>query len=351
VIGGFLGAGKTTLLNHVLSEDHGVRTGVLVNDFGSVNIDAQLVVGVDDDVVELVNGCVCCTIRGDLTAACLQLLDRPDPPEHLLIETSGVSDPVPVISTFVEPDLRSLFSLNNVLVVVDADGFESVDQGHAVLARRQVQSADIVVVNKVDLVDESQLGALRQSIHQLAPGSKVFETTSGRVPSPLVFEWSPDTRVSRPNQQLAGVDHARAFSTWHWSSDRPLSLPKLRTFLEALPDTVYRAKGIVWIEEVSAYRTILQMVGRRHDLDTAGRWDTESPRTDIVVMGSHGGIDAQALTVSLDACVGTGDGSSSPVLRLVRKIAPDLLATDDTDAPNLVSGFGPSPRSSSRQGR
>ena len=111
MIGGFLGAGKTTLVNHVLSEDHGVRAGVLVNDFGSVNIDAQLVVGVDDDVVELVNGCVCCTIRGDLTAACLQLLDRPDPPEHLLIETSGVSDPVPVIDTFVEPDLRSLFSL------------------------------------------------------------------------------------------------------------------------------------------------------------------------------------------------------------------------------------------------
>jgi G3E family GTPase len=351
VIGGFLGAGKTTLLNHVLSEDHGVLVGVLVNDFGSVNIDAQLVVGVDDDVVELVNGCVCCTIRGDLTAACLQLLDRPDPPEHLLIETSGVSDPVPVISTFVEPDLRSLFSLSNVLVVVDADGFESVDEEHAVLARRQVQSADIVVVNKVDLVGKSQLGALRESIHQLAPGSKVFETTRGRVPSQLVFEWSPDTRPPRPNQELAGGDHARAFSTWRWSSDRPLSLPRLRAFLEALPDTVYRIKGIVWIEEVSAYRTILQMVGKRHELDTAGRWDNESPRTDIVGIGSRDGIDAQALTASFDACVGTGDDSSSPVLRLVRKIAPDLLATDDTDAPHLLSAAAPSLRTSTRQGR
>jgi G3E family GTPase len=241
--------------------------------------------------------------------------------------------------------------LSSVLVVVDADGFESIDEEHAALARRQVQSADIVVVNKVDLVGESQLCALRESIHQLAPGSKVFETTRGRVPSPLVFEWSPDTRPTRPNRELAGVDHAGAFSTWRWSSDRPLSLPKLRAFLEALPDTVYRAEGIVWIEEVSAYRTILQMVGKRHDLDTAGRWDTESPRTDIVVIGSHDSIDPRALTVSLDACVGTGDDSSSPVLRLVRKIAPDLLATDNTDAPHLLSAAGPSPRTSTRQGR
>lgn len=329
VIGGFLGAGKTTLLNHVLSADHGVRAGVLVNDFGAVNIDAQLVVGVDDDVVELVNGCVCCTIRGDLTAACLGLLDRPDPPEHLIIETSGVSDPVPIIDTFLEPDLHSLFTLNCVLVVVDADGFESLDGEAAVLARRQVQTADVVVVNKVDLVDEARLGATRQSIHRLSPGSKILETTRGRVPPQLVFDWTPDPAAIRPKQRRARLDHSAAFAAWHWSCDRPLSLPQLRAFLEALPDTVYRAKGVVWLEEISGHRCVLHMVGRRHDLDSVGRWQNESPRSDIVLIGSPDGVDPDALTASLDACVGTGDDAQSPVLRLARKIAPELLTVGD----------------------
>ena len=97
LIAGFLGAGKTTLLNHILSSDHGVRAAVLVNDFGAINIDSKLIVGVEGDTVNLANGCVCCTIRDDLVGACISLLQRPQRPEHLFVELSGVSDPVPVL--------------------------------------------------------------------------------------------------------------------------------------------------------------------------------------------------------------------------------------------------------------
>jgi G3E family GTPase len=118
---GFLGAGKTTLLNHILHADHGLRIAVLVNDFGAINIDAQLVVGVaGDDVVNLANGCICCSIRGDLLREVLRLVDRDDPPEYIIIEPSGVSDPVAVAQTFLLPELRPVLRLDSIIAVVDA---------------------------------------------------------------------------------------------------------------------------------------------------------------------------------------------------------------------------------------
>ena len=114
VIGGFLGAGKTTLLNHILSANHGRRVGVLVNDFGAINIDATLVVGVDGDTVSLANGCICCSMRDDLVGACLALLARPERPDHLIVETSGVSDPVAIANTFLSPQLHQFLELDAI---------------------------------------------------------------------------------------------------------------------------------------------------------------------------------------------------------------------------------------------
>jgi len=135
LIAGFLGAGKTTLLNHILSGDHGVRAAVLVNDFGSINIDAKLIVGVEGDTVNLANGCVCCTIRDDLVGACLELLQRPERPEHLFVELSGVSDPVPVLNTFLETQLVHTFSFSSILSVVDAEQLPRLEGEMSRLAR------------------------------------------------------------------------------------------------------------------------------------------------------------------------------------------------------------------------
>lgn len=327
LIGGFLGAGKTTLLNHVLSEQHGVRAAVLVNDFGSINIDAQLVVGVDDDTIELANGCVCCTIRDDLAGACLELLRRPEPPERLFVELSGVSDPVPVINTFLETELAAVFAFDGILSVVDAAHFPELDGEMARLARLQLGAADLVVLNKLDLVTRDELDHVKRLVRHVTPGVRIVETVGGQVPLELVFAAETDAAALRSRNVTADArDQANGhgLESWSWTADRPLSLPRLRSVLETLPDSVYRCKGIVWLEELPVFRYTLQMVGRRYQIDETGFWGAVEPRCEIVLIGGRDGIDSEALQRALDSCVGTGDDTDSPVLRLARKLAPDL---------------------------
>jgi len=327
IIGGFLGAGKTTLLNYILSENHGVRAGVLVNDFGAINIDAKLVVGVDGDTVSLANGCVCCSIRDDLIPACMALVQRDNPPELLIVETSGVSEPLQVANTFMLPEIECIMALDNVITVVDAEQFPGLMRGEmATLARMQVRDADMVVLNKVDLVDSQELAAVKAQVHDVAPRLRIIDATHGHVPLNLMLGCGIHVASGRP--ELAPHDHSvhlhgHAFATWHWTSDQPLSLPKLRSAIEGLPDTIYRAKGIVYLEELPSHRIVLQMVGKRYNIGDTEPWGALPPRSEIVMIASHNGIDRDALQRAFDGCIGTGDESQSPILRLTR-----LLATD-----------------------
>src|SRR5690606_22942455 len=143
IINGFLGSGKTTLLNRILHADHGLRIAVLVNDFGAINIDAQLVVGVEGETINLANGCICCTIRDDLLVAVANILEREEPPEYIIVETSGVSDPLEVALTF-----RNLpqVQIDSILTVLDADQILTIDREYAVLAMNQVGMADIIIL-------------------------------------------------------------------------------------------------------------------------------------------------------------------------------------------------------------
>jgi G3E family GTPase len=331
LIAGFLGAGKTTLLNHILSRDHGVRAAVLVNDFGSINIDAKLIVGVEGDTVNLANGCVCCTIRDDLVGACLGLLRRPEVPDHLFVELSGVSDPVPVLNTFLETQLAHVFSFNSLLSVVDAEQLPQLEGEMSRLARGQIGVADVVVLNKTDLVSADALARVKQLVQLVTPGSRIIETIQSRIPLELVFEGGREVPQPRPEEDHHGERaHDHVFTTWSWTSDLPLSLPKLRSVLEQLPETVYRCKGVIHLEEIPIARHVLQMVGKRYHFEETGRWDDQAPRSEIVLVGERSGISPDRLQSAFDACIGTGDESQSPVLRLVRKLAPELLGTDQS---------------------
>ena len=321
VIGGFLGAGKTTLLNYILSENHGVRAGVLVNDFGAINIDARLVVNVDGDTVSLANGCVCCSIRDDLIPACMTLLQRSKPPELLIVETSGVSEPFQVANTFMQPEIERIMALDNVITVVDAEQFPGLLRGEmATLARMQVQDADMIVLNKVDLVDSKELAAVKTQLHDVAPRLRILEATHGRIPLNLM--------MGNGIHPVSSVRHATAFhnhpfSTWHWTSDKPLSLPRLRSVIETLPDTIYRLKGLAYLEEFPSHQVVLQMVGKRYNIGDTEPWGLQSPRSEIVMISSQNGIDRDALQRAFDDCIGTGDESMSPILRLNRFLAMD----------------------------
>ncbi len=330
IISGLLGAGKTTLLNHVLSENHGVRAAVLVNDFGAINIDAKLVVGVEGETVDLANGCICCTIRSDLIAACLQILDRPDPPEVLIVETSGVSDPKEVLLTFDDPALQALMAIECLIAVVDAELFPSLLEGDMRdLAIGQVHAADVVALNKIDLVDARHRLAVRDMIRETSPTSRIVETNQGQIPLALALGASAlfptENRAASAQDHATGKEHHRhdtthGFSTRSFRTDQPISLTKLRTLIEGLPETVYRAKGVVQLEELPHEKIAFQMVGKRYSFRDTAPWENERPISEIVLIASRNGFDAEILQTRFEACIGTGDECQSPMLRLARKL-------------------------------
>ncbi len=314
IITGFLGAGKTTLLNRLLHADHGLRVAVLVNDFGAVNIDSQLVVGVDGDTVSLANGCICCTIRGDLINATLGLLNRPEPPQYLIVETSGVSDPLEVALTF---KAMKRIRLDSVLTVLDAEQILTLEREFAVLALNQVGMADIVILNKVDLVTEPQLEKVRAYIRSIIPKSRIIETMHANVPLELILnvgQFDVQRLASRAPQEVhvhaegehhehEHTDHSLIFETWSWQSDQPLSTKALKRMVDSLPETIYRAKGIFYFVESPDQRGVLQVVGQRASLTFDEPWGNETPHSQLVVIGAHGGIDAHELQQRMDACL------------------------------------------------
>ena len=199
------------------------------------------------------------------------------------------------------------------------------------LARGQIGVADVVVLNKTDLVSAVELARVKQLVQLVTPGSRVIEAVQGRIPLDLIFEGRREAPQPRPEDDLHGAHaHDHLFTTWSWQSDRALSLPGLRSALEQLPESVYRCKGVVQIEEMPLNRYVLQMVGKRYYLEESGSWGDELPRSEIVLIGGRSGITPDELQSAFDACIGTGDESQSPVLRLVRKLAPELLDTDQS---------------------
>ena len=169
---------------------------------------------------------------------------------------------------------------------------------------------------------------VRNRVHEMTPGSRIIEVTQGRVPLALVFSDSERSSQARGRQESRDHDelsHNQVFASRDWTCDRPLSLPKLRSALETLPEAVYRCKGIIYLEELPTYRYVLQMVGKRYHLTETESWGDEFPRSEIVLIGGRDGIDSDALQRTFDECIGTGDETQSPILRLVRKIAPELL--------------------------
>ena len=263
ILTGFLGAGKTTLLNRILTGDHGLRVGVLVNDFGSVNIDAELVVGVDGNMVSLANGCVCCQIRDDLIESVTALLARPQTIEYILLEASGVADPARIFMTFSDPGLRDRIRLDSVSCVVDADQVFAHPEYPPLLALklRQVGFADMLILNKVSLAGRTQLGKVRAWLDSHFGRLRIVETDYCQVPYQILlgvgrFDPARAGPGSHPGEHGCtgqschdghhGHDHSQVFSTWSYETDQPMALEALREAIRKLPGAVYRAKGVIY---------------------------------------------------------------------------------------------------------
>ncbi|MGB3297949.1 MAG: GTP-binding protein [Phormidesmis sp.] len=187
IITGFLGSGKTTLLNHILTNQEGLKTAVLVNEFGEVGIDNELLITTgDDNMVELSNGCICCTINNDLLEAVYKVLERADKIDYLVVETTGLADPLPVALTFLGTELRDLTRLDSIVTVVDAENY-SLDLFNSQAAYNQIAYGDIILLNKMDVVDEADADLLEVKLREIKQDARILRTDHSQVPLPLIL--------------------------------------------------------------------------------------------------------------------------------------------------------------------
>ncbi len=320
ILTGFLGAGKTTLLNRILNGDHGLRVAVLVNDFGAINIDAELVIGVQDDVVSLANGCVCCTIRDDLVETVEAVLKRPEAPEYILLEASGVSDPAGLVTTFLDPKLESRIRLDSVTCVLDADQLFAHRKRRELMMLKlnQIGFSDLLILNKVDLAGPDETANVREWLERSFPRIRIVEANHCDVPLEILLavgrfdpargglEKPPahDGACADPSchDEHHGHDHANAFGTWSYETDQPMSLEAVREAVRMLPGNIYRAKGVIYTSDDPERPLVLQVVGRRVDLSTQAEWGPRAPRSQIVVIGAAGSLDERSLALMFDSC-------------------------------------------------
>ena len=300
VLAGFLGSGKTTLLNRILAGKHGLRVAVLVNDFGSVNVDSRLVVSRDATMITLDNGCICCSVSADLVSQLLDLLESHSCPEHVLVETSGVSDPGRVLVALRDSHLRSLARVDGVITLVDAAAVDAIPAHMLELARRQLASADVIVFNKTDLVSREELADLRGRFTY--PAARVVEAAYGDVPLEVVLG------VDGGAGDVASAhahDHQAEFTTWTWTSSLPLSYRPVRAVLASLPESVFRAKGFLHLAEAPDERVVAHVVGRRVDVRPLGSWAGEPPRTELVFISLDPHVDTDLVRTRLGGTVAT----------------------------------------------
>ncbi|MGA0365165.1 MAG: CobW family GTP-binding protein [Vulcanococcus sp.] len=361
ILTGFLGAGKTTLLNHILSNQQGVKTAVLVNEFGEIGIDNDLIIATGEDMVELSNGCICCSINGELLDAVYRILDRPDPVDYLVVETTGLADPLPVAMTFLGSDLRDQTRLDSIITLVDAENFsDEILDGE--VARAQVVYGDILLLNKCDLVSEERLTAVEDKLREIKTDARILRSVKGEVNLPLLLSvglFESDKVAAQQNHDDCDHDHGHCvhehdhdhshdhhdhsncdhdhghcehdhghshdhdhghshdhshadhlaiegFTSLSFNAEGPFSLRKFQNFLDnQLPAGVFRAKGILWFNE-SSKRHVFHLAGKRFSIDDS-EWSKPSDRKNqLVVIGKN--LDHAKIRKQLQACVAKDAG-------------------------------------------
>jgi len=299
VVAGFLGSGKTTLLNHLLATAGGTRIGVLVNDFGSVNIDAMTVASQVDSTISLSNGCLCCAVDPSEMDDMLARLARPSAGvDVVVIEASGLAEPQSMVKLVLASEHERLV-YGGLVVVVDAAEFAATSARHPELAKH-LRLADLVVLNKVDRADD--LAAVRAALPADTP---VVETTHGRVDPALLFETRPRTPTVGQlsfEDLVSHDDHVHAlYDSASFTSTTPLHPRRLMRFLAERPAGVYRVKG--YVDLGTPHRYAVQTVGDHLTVER-GPWPRDAPRgTQLVLIGT--GLSEQDVTAGLAACATT----------------------------------------------
>lgn len=357
VLSGFLGAGKTSLLNHILTNRQGMKVAVIVNDMSAINVDALTIanggalIRADAEMVRMQNGCICCTLRGDLLRE-VSRLARSERFEYLLIESSGISEPLPIAQTFTFADddgvrLEDLVRLDTMVTVVDSSTFwgmfhapsEDEDQDLSILLADQIEFADVIVLNKTDIASSRMLADLEKLIHVVNPRARIIRAVNGDVAPEKVlgtglFDYDEAEKSSAWEEELS-APHAPeteefGISSCVFSRRRPFHPLRFQEFLRCGVSGLLRAKGYVWLAGDSQRAWFLTLAGTSFQAGVQGYWWAAVPRDqlpddedftreilggfvepwgdrrqEIVFIGQ--GWDAAALTASLDSCLLTDD--------------------------------------------
>ena len=190
IISGFLGSGKTTLLNHILKNQVDIKTAVLVNEFGEIGIDNELIIETAEDMIELNNGCICCTINGELLKTVSKILDRPEKIDYLIVETTGLADPLPVAMTFAGGDLREKVRLDSIITLIDADNYD-FDLKSSSVAYSQILYGDILLLNKCDLVTNTHLKKIETYINEIKKEPRILRSINSEVGLQTIMSVGP----------------------------------------------------------------------------------------------------------------------------------------------------------------
>ncbi|MEQ8671199.1 MAG: cobalamin biosynthesis protein CobW [Rhodospirillales bacterium] len=332
VITGFLGAGKTTLIRHLMENAGGRRIALVINEFGDLGVDREVINGcaiegcAEDDVVELANGCICCTVADDFLPTMEMLLDRPEPPDHIVIETSGLALPKPLVKAFTWPEIRARVTVDGVIAVVDAPAVAAGRFAHdpaAVDKQReaddnldhhspleevfedQLLSADMVLLNKSDLTDAAGLAAARGIVEAELPRQvKIVETRHGRLDTDILLglkAGAEDDLDARPSHHEDHDDHDHDdFESFEvqLSGDADPEALKSRIEAAARDHNILRVKGFVHVAG-KPRRHVIQGVGGRIDGYYDRPWmDGEARESRLVVIGQRG-LDQAAIARAL----------------------------------------------------
>ncbi|MEX3428985.1 GTP-binding protein [Staphylococcus warneri] len=368
VLSGYLGSGKTTLLNHILQNREGRRIAVIVNDMSEVNIDKDLVAEggglsrTDEKLVELSNGCICCTLRDDLLKEVERIVKKGGI-DQIVIESTGISEPVPVAQTFsyideeLGIDLTAICRLDTMVTVVDANRFINdinsedllIDRDQSVsdedertiadLLIDQVEFCDVMIINKTDLVSEKELGRLEQILTTLQPDAKIIKTVNSEVDLKEVlntqrFDFEKATESAGWIKELTEGGHAEhtpeteeyGISSFVYRRRLPFHAERFNAWLEQMPDNIVRAKGIVWLAQYNQVACLLSQAGSSCSIhpvtywvasmsrtqqesileerpDVAKEWDIEygDRHTQFVIIGTD--IEKEEIVKSLDQCL------------------------------------------------
>ena len=332
IITGFLGAGKTTLLNKILENQKGLKTAVLVNEFGEIGIDNNLIIKTSEEMVELSNGCICCSINGELLEAVNKILEKNNSIEYIIVETTGLADPLPVAMTFLGSELREKTRLDSIITLIDAENLND-DILESKIARSQIIYSDILIINKCDIVSNERLIEVEAALTKVKSNPRILRSVNANIPLKLLLSvglFETDLiNTNNSSNDHSKCDHENehchheheednsnindadkvqldieGYNSISFESDSPFSLRKFQNFLDnQLSKDVFRAKGILWFDE-SERRHLFHLAGKRFSIEDS-EWQG-SKKNQIVLIGKK--IKSQEIKQQLKSCISLESG-------------------------------------------